>query len=80
MARLESSVSFGNTKKFNHSLAKRIPNLYNNLSRNEIGALPYNSTSKLYSLYRINRYRHTFFTRFRLGYPELKVFVFDVRK
>ena len=59
MVRLESSVPFGNTKKFSHSLATRIPKLYNNLSRN--GILLDNSTIKSYSLYQINRYPHNIF-------------------
>ena len=78
MDRLESSVPFGNTKKFNHSFATRIPKLYNNLSRN--GILPDNSTIKSYSLYQIIRYRHNIFKSFILGNPELVDFVFDVRK
>ena len=78
MDRLESLVPFGNTKKFNHSLAKRIPKLYNNLSRN--GIFPDNSTIKPYSLYQIIRYRHNIFKSFILGNPELVDFVFDVQK
>ena len=42
MDRLESSVPFGYSKKFNHSLAKRIPKFYKNLSTN--GILPDIST------------------------------------
>ena len=56
VARLESSGPCGNTKKLNHSLAKRIPNLCNNLSRN--GILVDNSAQKSYSLYQIIQYRH----------------------
>ena len=58
MDRLESSVPFGNTKKFYHSLATQIPKLYNNLSRN--GILLDNETIKSYSLYQIIRYRYNF--------------------
>ena len=83
MDRLESSVPFGNTKKFNHSLAKRVPKLVNNLSRNGIlpdNSTPDNSTIKSYSLYQINRNRDNIFKSFIIGNPEFVDFVLDVRK
>ena len=77
-SRHQSAVPLGSSKKFDHSLAKRVPELYNKLSK--IGVLPRKSTIRSFSLLQIIQYRHSTFKSFTLGNAELIDFVFGLVK
>ena len=75
VSRHQSAVPFGSRKKFNHSLAKRVPKFYNKLT--QIGILPEKSTIQSFSLHQMKQYSHNTFKSFILGNTELIDFVFE---
>ena len=78
ITRREVHVPFAKTKKLNHSLCKRVPELYNKLVK--VSMLPDCNLIRSMSDEVVRHYRHNFLRNFILGNRDLVDFVFDKKK
>ena len=74
VTRREVFVPFGKTKKLNHSLCKRVPELYNKLVK--VSMLPDCTLIRFMSDEVVKHFRHNFLRNFILGNRDLVDFVF----
>ena len=74
VTRREVFVPFGKTKKLNHSLCKRVPELYNKLVK--VSMLPDCTLIRSMSDEVVKHFRHNFLRNFILGNRDLVDFVF----
>ena len=67
-SRHQSAVPLGSSKKFDHSLAKRVPAFH---KLTQIGILPRKATIRSFSLHQLKQYFHNTFESFILGNAKL---------